>query len=67
MLCPGCYVEGRTCACEGAAPALCRPFDVLLQDRKQAAEVLGKADREVPDLDVDAEYVDLNSFLLAWS
>lgn len=67
MLCPGCYVEGRTCACQGAAPALFRPFDVLLQDRKQAAEVLGKADREVPDLDVDAEYVDLNSFLLAWS
>lgn len=44
LVCPGCYIEGRSCVCEIMEPMQCRPFEVLLQDRnrayKLAAEVI---------------------------
>ncbi|KAI0748095.1 hypothetical protein C8Q80DRAFT_1270539 [Daedaleopsis nitida] len=40
LVCPGCYVEGRTCDCEEMEPIQCRPFRVLLQDRNRAAKAV---------------------------
>ncbi|KAJ6597028.1 hypothetical protein DFH09DRAFT_109489 [Mycena vulgaris] len=45
MLCPGCYVEGRTCHCEVMSPMQCRPFDKLLQTRARGAELFTEAMR----------------------
>lgn len=46
LICPSCYVEGRTCLCETMVPVQCRPFEQLLQDRNKAATMLN---REQPD------------------
>ncbi|TFK88097.1 hypothetical protein K466DRAFT_87058 [Polyporus arcularius HHB13444] len=43
LVCPACYVEGRTCSCDDMHPRQCRPFDVLLQDRNEAASLLSRA------------------------
>jgi hypothetical protein len=40
VICPSCYVEGRTCRCEIMQPMQCRPFNELLRDRKIAMKVL---------------------------
>ncbi|KAI0665328.1 hypothetical protein C8Q78DRAFT_986852, partial [Trametes maxima] len=40
LVCPACYVEGRTCDCGNLRPAQCRPFDILLKDRNEAAFVV---------------------------
>ncbi|RPD80033.1 hypothetical protein L226DRAFT_454024 [Lentinus tigrinus ALCF2SS1-7] len=42
LVCPACYVEGRTCSCDEMEPRQCRPFDVLLHDRNEAASVLAR-------------------------
>ena len=43
LICPACYVEGRTCLCEDMQPLQCRPFSVLLDDRNRAVEALREA------------------------
>ncbi|KAF9454665.1 hypothetical protein P691DRAFT_656001 [Macrolepiota fuliginosa MF-IS2] len=40
IVCPGCYVEGRTCACQEMAQMQRQSFDVLLAARWEALEVL---------------------------
>ena len=40
LICPACYVEGRSCECDNMEPAQCRPLNVLLGDRNRAADVL---------------------------
>ncbi|EJF65833.1 hypothetical protein DICSQDRAFT_50077 [Dichomitus squalens LYAD-421 SS1] len=40
LICPACYVEGRSCACDGMEPVQCRPLQVLIDDRNRAAAVL---------------------------
>ncbi|KAI0647021.1 hypothetical protein C8Q79DRAFT_907570 [Trametes meyenii] len=37
LVCAACYVEGRMCDCGVMRPAQCRPFDMLLVDRNEAA------------------------------
>ncbi|KAJ7125468.1 hypothetical protein C8R43DRAFT_29416 [Mycena crocata] len=39
IVCPGCYVEGRTCGCETMVPMQCRSFDELLNARARAVEL----------------------------
>lgn len=39
-ICAGCYAEGRTCKCRVMAPTQCRPFDILLEDRRKTIQVL---------------------------
>lgn len=39
VLCPGCYVEGRTCRCEAMTPMQRRSFDELLKTRARASEL----------------------------
>ncbi|KAI0082655.1 hypothetical protein K474DRAFT_1681082 [Panus rudis PR-1116 ss-1] len=40
LICPGCYVEGRTCECGSMQAVQCRPFSQLLSARNAAAETL---------------------------
>ena len=40
IICPPCYVEGRSCRCEAMTAVQCRPFDVLLHARRRAMRVL---------------------------
>jgi hypothetical protein len=40
IICPSCYVEGRSCKCEVMTPVQCRPFDVLLRLRRRAMTAL---------------------------
>jgi hypothetical protein len=40
VLCPSCYVEGRTCRCGSMTPAQCRPFSDLLRDRHRIITLL---------------------------
>ena len=40
IICPSCYVEGRTCACGSMEPAQCRPFRLLVQTRNKTAGIL---------------------------
>ncbi|KAM5535184.1 hypothetical protein V8D89_011120 [Ganoderma adspersum] len=40
LVCPACYVEGRSCECDRMEPVQCRPLDVLIAARNRAAEVL---------------------------
>lgn len=40
LICPSCYIEGRTCACQEMRPLQCRPFVHLLEERNQAAHFL---------------------------
>ncbi|KAI0341657.1 hypothetical protein BDW22DRAFT_1331922 [Trametopsis cervina] len=42
IICPSCYVEGRTCACGIMHAAQCRPFSLLINRRNDAAAVLRK-------------------------
>ncbi|KAJ6502419.1 hypothetical protein C8R45DRAFT_619402 [Mycena sanguinolenta] len=38
-VCPGCYVEGRTCACEVMSPMQCRFAEKLFQSRARAVDL----------------------------
>ncbi|KAF7338185.1 hypothetical protein MVEN_02043400 [Mycena venus] len=38
-ICPGCYVEGRTCACEVMSPVQCRYVDKLFKARARAVDL----------------------------
>ncbi len=40
LVCPGCYVEGRTCTCQAMEQMQCQSFDVLFAARWDALEVL---------------------------
>jgi hypothetical protein len=40
VVCPGCYVEGRSCKCLIMEPMQCRPFDDLLSVRRQTVKAL---------------------------
>ncbi|PIL23972.1 transcription factor [Ganoderma sinense ZZ0214-1] len=40
LVCPACYVEGRSCECDEMEPVQCRPLDALITARNRAAEVL---------------------------
>lgn len=44
LICPSCYVDGRTCACETMQAAQCRPFALLLQVRNKAVMALRKVE-----------------------
>ena len=37
LICPACYVEGRSCMCDDMQPVQCRPLQVLIDDRNRAA------------------------------
>ncbi|KAJ7063417.1 hypothetical protein C8F01DRAFT_985545 [Mycena amicta] len=39
-ICPGCYVEGRSCNCESMVPVQCRRFKTLANTRKAAISAL---------------------------
>jgi hypothetical protein len=47
VICPSCYVEGRTCQCEDMQPMQCRPFSELLRDRNAAVKVLEQSEVEL--------------------
>lgn len=40
IICPTCYIEGRSCVCKIMAPKQYRGFSKLLEDRNLAADVL---------------------------
>lgn len=40
VVCAGCYVEGRSCKCLIMEPMQCRPFDDLLNVRRQTVKAL---------------------------
>jgi hypothetical protein len=42
VICPSCYIDGRTCRCEAMTPVQCREFDALVCCRDNAAKVLRK-------------------------
>jgi hypothetical protein len=42
VICPSCYVDGRTCRCEVMVPIQCRDFEALISCRNNAAKVLRK-------------------------
>jgi hypothetical protein len=44
IMCPLCYVEGRTCKCGSMVPMQHYRFDELLEDRKRAVAVLQRAE-----------------------
>ncbi|GJE95153.1 hypothetical protein PsYK624_113340 [Phanerochaete sordida] len=48
LICPPCYVEGRTCSCTEMKPGQCRPFTDLLRDRNDAAALLSAVRRSGP-------------------
>jgi hypothetical protein len=48
VVCPRCYVDGRTCRCGTMNPAQCRPFDDLLKVRDEAIEVLKRYNVKLP-------------------
>lgn len=47
LICPPCYVEGRSCKCQSMQPAQHKDFGVLLQDRNRAANILLQSDSEL--------------------
>ncbi|CAL1704721.1 unnamed protein product [Somion occarium] len=59
LICPFCYVEGRTCACGSMEPSQCRPFEQLIRARNDAQVVLKKS----PYCDVDIQPVDEKQLL----
>ncbi|KAH0581098.1 hypothetical protein H2248_012228 [Termitomyces sp. 'cryptogamus'] len=42
VICPGCYIEGRSCKCGDMYPVQCRPFQELLTVRNQVADLLSR-------------------------
>ncbi|KAH9946139.1 uncharacterized protein BXZ73DRAFT_37021 [Epithele typhae] len=43
IICPGCYVEGRTCECDNMTPSQCRPINILIEAYNGAARILHQA------------------------
>lgn len=54
VLCPLCYVEGRTCQCERMEPVQCRPFSDLLGIRDRAVRAIQR---------IDSDYIDAHGYL----
>jgi hypothetical protein len=50
VLCPLCYVEGRTCQCGKMQPVQCRPFSDLLGIRDQAVRAIQRIDNDYIDV-----------------
>lgn len=48
VVCPRCYVDGRTCQCSSMNPVQCRPFDDLLKVREEVVEVLKRCNTKLP-------------------
>ncbi|KAF8136605.1 hypothetical protein EV363DRAFT_1158357 [Boletus edulis] len=46
VLCPLCYVEGRTCQCGIMQPVQCRPFSDLLGTRDRAVRAIQRVDND---------------------
>ncbi|KAM6500372.1 hypothetical protein JOM56_003386 [Amanita muscaria] len=49
VICPRCYVDGRTCKCGNMVAMQCRQFQILEDIRTAAVEVLGKRSQNGPD------------------
>lgn len=47
LICPSCYVEGRSCKCQSMQPAQHKDFGALLQDRNRAAHILLESGSEL--------------------
>lgn len=60
LLCPQCYVEGRTCACGRMGPGQCRPFQALIDTRNEAVSMLRKSAPECKLLAQSAGCVPMN-------
>ncbi|KAJ7271917.1 hypothetical protein B0H12DRAFT_1008395 [Mycena haematopus] len=45
IVCPGCYVDGRTCACEVMAPMQCRLVENLFRSRARAVDLFNALHR----------------------
>lgn len=54
VICPGCYVEGRTCKCSEMMPKVLRPFADLCADRERARDSLQRACRDPQELCVQS-------------
>lgn len=54
VLCPLCYVEGRTCQCEKMQPVQCRPFSDLLRIRDRAIRAIQR---------IDNDYINVHGYL----
>lgn len=54
VLCPSCYVEGRTCRCEDMQPVQCRPFKELLELRDRAIRAIER---------IDSDYINVHGYL----
>lgn len=50
VLCPLCYVEGRTCQCGEMQPVQCRPFSDLLRIRDRAVRAIQRIDDDYTDV-----------------
>ncbi|KAK7020501.1 hypothetical protein R3P38DRAFT_2969837 [Favolaschia claudopus] len=53
IICPGCYAEGRTCACEVMLPMQCRFLDQLWHNRARAVDLF-KACSELTNRKADS-------------
>ena len=49
VLCPSCFVEGRTCRCNVMKPMQYRPFEELLRGRNEAVKVIRDFDTHSTD------------------
>ncbi|KAF8559799.1 hypothetical protein OG21DRAFT_1402382 [Imleria badia] len=54
VLCPSCYVEGRTCQCGEMQPVQCRPFSDLLEIRDRAIRAIQR---------IDNDYIEAHGYL----
>ncbi|PSR76049.1 hypothetical protein PHLCEN_2v8711 [Hermanssonia centrifuga] len=66
LLCPTCYVEGRTCTCGKMKAVQCRPFDTLVLARNEAVDVVNAtlnflADSTLDRYDVINENIGMHS------
>ena len=55
LICPSCYVEGRTCRCRSMDAVQCRSFDILLEARNNAAAIFTQ---EGPHFDSGIRHLD---------
>lgn len=55
IICPTCYIEGRSCDCQEMAPKQYRYFSKLLEDRNLAADALNAIISEAQRLEVLTE------------
>jgi hypothetical protein len=57
VICPLCYVEGRSCRCASMDPRQCHPFETLLEARRRAMRCL-RCLRRTNILDSDCMPID---------